>query len=143
MPILWLKLDNILTSSTKPHSPYFQFFKKHPTYVKNLRTFGEMGVVTIHQNKTIRGKLDPCGKICMFVGYPNNTSADTFRMLSLDTNYIIKSRDILWLNETIGTYKQRMNNEVSEIIVPPSPVLETTAPGKVKTEPITQIPHAV
>ena len=67
----------------------------------------------------------------MFVGYPNNTSADTFRMLSLETNYIIKSRGILWLNETIGTYQQRMSNEVSEIIVPPSPVLETTPPVKV------------
>ena len=89
-----------------------------------------MGVVTIHQNKTIRGKLDPCGKICMFVGYPNNTSADTFRMLSLDTSHIIKSRDILWLNETIGTYQQQMSNEASEIIVSPSPVLESTAPLK-------------
>ena len=64
-------------------------------------------------------------------------------MLSLDTNYIIKSRDILWLNETIGTYKQWMNNEVSEIIVPPSPVLETTAPVKVKTEAVAPIPRAL
>ena len=64
-------------------------------------------------------------------------------MLSLDTNHIIKSRDILWLNETIGTYQQWMSNEVSEIIVPPSPVLETTAPAQVKTETIAPMPHAI
>ena len=36
-----------------------------------------------------------------------------------------------------------MNNEVSEVIVPPSPVLESTAPAKVKIEPIAPIPYAV
>ena len=64
-------------------------------------------------------------------------------MLSLDTNHIIKSRDIFWSNETIGTYQQQMSNEVSEIIVPPSPVLETTAPVKVKTESVAPIPRAI
>ena len=78
----------------------------------------------------------------MFVGYLNNTSADTFWMLSLDTNHIIK-RVILLLNETIGTYQQTRSNETSEILVPPSPALESTAPAKVKTETIAPIPCAV
>ena len=64
-------------------------------------------------------------------------------MLSLDTNHNIKSRDTLWLNETFGTYQQRMNNEASEIIVLPSPVLESSAPVKVKTETVIPIPSAV
>ena len=36
-----------------------------------------------------------------------------------------------------------MSNEASEIIVPPSPVLESIAPAKVKTETIAPIPCAV
>jgi len=35
-----VKMDNIITSSTRPHSPHFQFFKKHPPIIKNLKAFG-------------------------------------------------------------------------------------------------------
>ena len=31
-------LDNMLTSSTKPASPHFLLYKRHPPYVKHLRS---------------------------------------------------------------------------------------------------------
>jgi hypothetical protein len=88
-------LDNMLTSSTKPHSPYYLFYKRHPEYLKQLHTFGEIGIVATHEDKDLRSKLAPRGKICMFVGYPDSTIPDVYRMLNLQTNMIIKSRDVI------------------------------------------------
>jgi hypothetical protein len=82
-----------------------------------LKTFGEMGIVTIHEDKAIRGKLSPRGKPCMFVGYPDNTTGDVYRMLNLKTQRVIKTRDIMWLNETYGQYMGRNKNS-KEITIP-------------------------
>ena len=100
------QLDNILLGGNRTNSPYFQFYQKHPRYFENLRTFGEMRIATMHENKKIRGKLDPRGKLCMFVGYPTNTTGDTFRMLNIQTKKIIKSKDIVWLKMLYGEYKE-------------------------------------
>jgi len=62
-----------------------------------------MGIVT-NTPTSIKGKLAPRGKICMFVGYPDDTTPDVYRMLNIKTNKIIKSKDIFWLNKTYGQY---------------------------------------
>jgi len=80
------KLDNIMVSSTRKESPYYKFYGKHPTFVDSLRTFGEIGIMSNHEDKKIRSKLAPRGKACMFVGYPESSSPDTYQMLNLETN---------------------------------------------------------
>lgn len=45
----------------------------------------------------------------MFVGYPEDTTSDVYRLLNLQTKAIIKSKDILWLHETYGTYTKTKN----------------------------------
>jgi len=89
------KLGNITVSSSRKNSPHFLFYEQHSKFVNSLKTFGEIGIVTIHEDKKIRSKLAPRGKPCMFVGYPENTSEDVYQMLNLSTNRIIKTRDIL------------------------------------------------
>ena len=93
---------NILVSRGRSSSPHLLLFGKLPRGLEELRTFGEMGVVTT-KNK-IQGKLEDRGKVCMFVGYPPNHACDVYKMLNLETKRIITSRDIIWLKKTYGEW---------------------------------------
>ena len=68
--------------------------------MKHLRSFGEMAVVAIHEEKKMimRLKLDNRGKTCMFVGYADGHYGDVYRFLNINTKRIIMSRDTRWLN---------------------------------------------
>jgi hypothetical protein len=126
-------LDNIMVSTTREHSPYYQFYGKHPPFAKHLKTFGEIGIVTIHDNKRLRSKFDSRGKPCIFVSYPKDTTGDVYRMLSLQTRRVLKSKNIIWLNKSCGTYQKRHHANVDlenlailPIDIPPPP---TTTPS--------------
>ena len=73
-------------------------YSKDASYMKYMRTFGEMAVVAIHQGKKMRSKLDNRGKQCMFVGYAEDHAGDVYRFLNIHTKRIIMSRDVRWLN---------------------------------------------
>jgi hypothetical protein len=75
---------------------YNKEFKGH----KNLKTFGEMCVVTT--KKVIQGKLSDRGTVGLFVGYPDNHADDVYRILNIKSKQIIKSRDSVWLNLSYG-----------------------------------------
>ena len=64
---------------------------------EELKIFGEVGVVTTKDK--IQAKLANRGTPCIFVGYAENHSKDVYRMLNLETNAIINSRDIIWLKK--------------------------------------------
>ena len=70
------KLENMMVHKTDEKCPHELFWDRKPEYWKFLRTFGEMGVVKIHTK--IRGKMENRGKTCIFVGYAENSAADTF-----------------------------------------------------------------
>ena len=59
---------------------------------------GEMAVIAIHEGKKMRSKLDDRGKTCLFVGYADDHSRDTYRFLNIHTKRVIISRDVRWLN---------------------------------------------
>ena len=61
-------LDNI-TVSANGTSSYQKFYSKDPKWMRNLKCFGEIGIVTNHKHKKICGKLDDQGFPCMFVGF--------------------------------------------------------------------------
>jgi hypothetical protein len=103
------KLSNILISTVKDKSAYEKFYGKTCAIQKHLRTFGEVGVVTKHNNYHIRGKLEDRGTVCVFLGYARNHAANVYRMLKLDTNAIIITRDIVWLKKTYGEYVNSTN----------------------------------
>ncbi len=102
-------IENLIVSNNKPVSSYRSFYEKDPKYITSMRTFGEMAIVTNHENKKMRSKLADRGKPAMFLGYATNHSQDVYRMLNIKTNRVIKTRDTLWLNETIGRYMAGVN----------------------------------
>ena len=61
-------LDNILVQESAKSPPFTQFFGVDAKYAKHLRVFGEMCVVADTDNKVGRTKIDPRGKISLFVG---------------------------------------------------------------------------
>ena len=87
-------IQNILVSKNTP-DPYYLFHEKEAQYARNLRTFGEIGIVYNHSTKNIKSKLKDRGKVCMFVGYAENHSSDNYRMMDLNTRRVIISRDVI------------------------------------------------
>ena len=75
-----------------------------PRYIRTPRIFGEMGI--LKKNKKIFAKLENKGQSCMFVGYNEDHSSDTYRLYVLATKRIVKSRDVLWLNTQYDDPKQ-------------------------------------
>ena len=70
-------------------------YGKNPSWTRNMRTFGEAGVVTEGKDK----KLGNRGITMMFAGYPSNREHDTVRMYNPITNRIITTRDVIWLKQ--------------------------------------------
>jgi hypothetical protein len=97
--------ENMLVTKDKLTAPYVQMFGKEPNYVRNLRTFREIGVVSNHAQQKIRGKPKDRGRPCLFLGYSKNHAADVYRRLNLETRKEIHTRDIIWMNQTYGQYK--------------------------------------
>ena len=90
--------------------PYEKFFKKKPIYTKYLRIFGEVGIVT-DQTK-IKARFNDRGFKCIFVGYTNDHTEETYRMYNMKTRKAILSRDVTWLNKFDGNYD---NNKIEYI----------------------------
>ena len=76
-------LDNILVQESAKSPPFTQFFGVDAKYAKHLRVFGEMCVVADTDNKVGRTKIDPRGKISLFVGYSTQHAGDVYRLLNL------------------------------------------------------------
>ena len=95
--------ENLLVTNEKSKPSYESFYGKEHPKGRELRVFGEMGVVKL--NRKIKGKLVDRGVNCMFVGYSENHPSDVFRMFDFHTRSIKQSRDIEWLNKTYGELK--------------------------------------
>ena len=72
-------LDNILVQESAKSPPFTQFFGVDAKYAKHLRGFGEICVVADTDNKVGRTKIDPRGKISLFVGYSTQHAGDVYR----------------------------------------------------------------
>jgi hypothetical protein len=82
-----------------------QFFEKELPGLQNFRVFGEIGIVTHHEDRKMRSKLADRGRPCLLLGRAVDHSGDVYRFLNLATNRVIKSRHVLWLNKTYGEWK--------------------------------------
>ena len=104
----WCEVISTATKlDTKP--PHTLFYGEDAKYTRSLRTFGEMAVIAIHEDKKMRSKLDDRGKTCMFVGYADDHTKDVYRFLNIHTRRIILSRDVRWLNIIWKQYKKKSN----------------------------------
>jgi hypothetical protein len=90
-------LFNIISIKRQEICPYQLLFKSKPRLPAHLSPFDKIGIVTTKDK--IQAKLKNRGTPCMFVGYFVHHASEVFRMLSLDTEMIINSQDIIWLNK--------------------------------------------
>ena len=74
-------LDNILVQDSAKSPPFTQCFVVDAKYAKHLRSFGEMCVVADTDNKVGRTKIDPRGKISLFVGYSTQHAGNVSKIL--------------------------------------------------------------
>ncbi len=85
---------------------------KLPGFAKNLRTWGEAGVVKLKNKAT--PKIADRGKQCMFVGYAKQHSGDCFRMWNPSTGGYHETRDVIWLNRM---YYGRIPEDEGEALI--------------------------
>ena len=83
-----------------PRVPFYSIFGVDAKYAKHLRGFGKLCVVADTDNKVGRTKVDPRGKISLFVGYSTQHAGDVYRLLNPKTSRIIHSRDVKWTGKT-------------------------------------------
>ena len=96
-------LDNLIIDKEEDVPSHKQFIGEDFKWSRNLRTFGEICVLTRH-DKALKGKIKNRGRLCMFVGYAKDHSGDVFRLLNLKTKKILMSRDVTWIGKTYGEY---------------------------------------
>ena len=78
--------------------------------MKFLRSFGEMAVIAISDDRKMRSKLDTRGRTGIFVGYADDHAGNVYRFINVETKQIILSRDIQWLNSFWKEYKKRRDD---------------------------------
>ena len=105
------KLENLLVNKEHEKSPAEQFYGEQPKFTEYLRTFGEVGIVSDEATKKTRAKLQDRGLEALFVGYPEDHAGDVYKLLSLTTKKIIKSRNVIWLNKNYSDYKKLVKVE--------------------------------
>ena len=93
---------------TKP--PFILFYNEEPKYMKFLRSFGEMAVIAISDDKKMRSKLDTRGRTGIFVGYADDHAGNVYRFINVEMKQIILSRDVQWLNSFWKEYKKRRDD---------------------------------
>ena len=84
-------LDNILVQESAKSPPFTHYFGVDAKYARHLRGFGKMCVVADTDNKVGRTKIDPRGKISLFVGYSTQHAGDVNRLLNLNVKWIGKT----------------------------------------------------
>ena len=112
-------LDNILVQESAKGPPFTQFLGVDAKYAKHLRVFGEICVVADTDKKVGRTKIDPRGKISLFVGYSTQHAGDVYRLLNPKTNRVIHSRDLNWTGKMSAEFnKIKMIDRASGYVDP-------------------------
>ena len=112
-------LDNMLIQDSAKSPPFTQFFGVDAKYAKLLKVFGEMCVVADTNNKVGRTRIDPRGKISLFIGYTTQHAGDVYRLLNPKTSRVIHNRDVKWIGKTWAEfYKIKMIDRASGYVDP-------------------------
>ncbi len=103
-------LSNITVS--KPNeleSSYVRFFGEVPPILKSLKIFGSTSYVT---KRNIKNKYEKRAFKCMMMGYAQDHASDCYRLLNLESEKIIMSRDVIWDEKLSHEYNDVLNREV-------------------------------
>ena len=98
-------LENNMPDKKGEDPPTIKLYQRQGTWMKNLRTFGEMAIVTNSSQNKIAAKLENKGKIVMLTGYSDEHPRGSYRFVDMNTKRAIMSRDVAWLNKTWSEYQ--------------------------------------
>ena len=137
-------LDNISVQENAKSAPFTQFFGVDGKYAMHLRVLGEMCVVADTDNKVGRTKIDPRGKISLFVGYSTQHAGDVYRLLHPKTSREIHSRDVKWTGKTWAEfYKIKMIDRASGYVDPDEDLQEDQDEQEEEIEPEEDEPEVI
>ena len=112
-------LDSVLVQERDKSLPFTQCFGVDAKYAMHLRVFGDMCVVADTDNKIVRTKIDPRGKISLFVGYSTQHTGDVYRLLNPKTSRVVHSMDVKWAGKGWAEfYKIKMIDRASGYVDP-------------------------
>ena len=80
-------IENILVKEKCEKGAYEKFYGRNHSFVKHLHEFGEIGVAA-YVDRKMKPKFANRGRVCIFMRYATNHTADVHRMLDLDTKKI-------------------------------------------------------
>ena len=95
-----IDIENLLVSSGHDEPSYREFYKKDLPKAEEMRQFG------------VKGKLQNRGIPGVYLGRARDHAGDTHRFLNLQTELVLTTRDIIWLNKVYGDYKGCRNIRV-------------------------------
>jgi hypothetical protein len=75
------------------------------TQSQNRHPFGEVGIVTNRDTQSVKAKMKDRGTPMLYLGPALDHSADTHRMLNIQTKRVINSRNVAWLGKSYGCWK--------------------------------------
>ena len=84
----------------KTHVSSYEVWKGRQPNLKYLRVWGCVAFHKVHEPKS--SKFGPRGIKSVFVGYAENSK--TYRLLNLDYNMIVKSRDVDFIKNKFSHY---------------------------------------
>jgi Reverse transcriptase (RNA-dependent DNA polymerase)/gag-polypeptide of LTR copia-type len=152
-------IENSLVTTATKESSWSRFHKKEHPFIRTIRQFGEVAVVDDWQKRGHRAKLDNRGKPALYLGHAVDHATDVYRFLNLESNRIIRSRDVTWLNKTYATFKDidgvvvtddddepvdavtTGTNEVAVVPVPEVPMVGNDADIEEEDEPVAAAPE--
>ena len=71
-------LDGIFIPPNEKKSSYQKKHTRNPTFINNLRVFGEAGIILTYKQIGFKPKLDEKGSVGIFVGYATEQGGDVY-----------------------------------------------------------------
>ena len=93
-------------------TPHYLFYGSDPPYAQHLQVFGKLAIVKV-LNTT--NKLSDRGMKAIFVGYADKHAGNVYRFINPNTNKIILSRDVKWLERKYGDEKNVKPSIISNV----------------------------
>jgi hypothetical protein len=106
-------LLNGTCTKLNPVPPYKRFYGTDPPYYKFLQSFGEITVTSTLVNKKVTAKTANRGTLAIYLGRAQNHSPDSYRLLKLDTQQVIISRNVGFTRQMYDEYYRHDNNTPS------------------------------
>jgi len=92
-------LENIMIRKRMTCTPHYLFYGSDTPYAQHLQVFGKLAIAKV-LNTT--NKLSDRGMKAIFVGYADKHVGNVYRFINPNTNKIILSRDVKWLERKYG-----------------------------------------